>query len=807
MLVSPKHKKLVFNVRDPNKITAVIPTAKTLNYKGRTLVAVPHSLDEVRVLRNLGFDVPAPIEHYYDWPGRYQPYAHQKITASFLTSNPRAFCLNGMGCIAGDETVRVSRKGKSYETSLRELFGKFTSMPDRDSWRARSLMGDRFGMNKLLDVLYKGDKPTLRITLADGKTFRCTPDHRIARPDGSWTEAGDLRVGDDLVTNGTKTYACPSCGQPRERKTPPRTPSQVCLPCKHTAHSAKLTGEGNPAWSGGAFKDKDGYVRAWAPNHHRADNNGRVYEHILVAEAAFGVAVTRDVHVHHINGVRDDNRPENLEVLAPGDHHRAHDPVLKLHGSVSAKGGVVVVLPSSSVIVSIEDGGVVDVYDLCMEAPHHNFVVNGVVVHNSGKTVSVLWAFDSLKKMGLVKRMLVVGPLSSLERAWADEVFRHFPHLTCTVLHGTRERRHKLLAADFDIYIINHDGVKNKETTTLLATREGLDIVVVDEVDTARNASTDMWKSLNVIINGSKKGDIPPKHWAWGLTGTPVPNYPTDAWAQCKLIVPGSVPTYFGAFRDRVMRQLTKFKWVARDDAMNQVFQVMQPAVRFAREDCIDLPPTTYQTVQVALTDEQRKAFDEMVRRLKTEHDGGKITAMNEAGKLNKLIQICLGTAYGEDGHITIPATPRVDLVRDLIRRAEGKVLVFAPLTGALLSLAESLREEFTVETVYGDISKTQRDRIFHDFQNSRDPRVIVANPRTMSHSLTLTEANTIIWFGPTHSNGTYQQANARVTRPGQRRNTLIVNIEATPIERRIYQVLQDRGAMQGLLLDLVRGA
>ena len=670
MLVSPKHKKLVFNVRDPNKITAVIPTAKTLNYKGRTLVAVPHSLDEVRVLRNLGFDVPAPIEHYYDWPGRYQPYAHQKITASFLTSNPRAFCLNGMGCIAGDETVRVSRKGKSYETTLRELFKKFTSMPDSDSWKARSLMGDRFGMNKLLDVLYKGEKPTIRITLADGKSFRCTPDHRIARPDGSWTEAGDLRVGDDLVTNG-----------------------------------------------------------------------------------------------------------------------------------------VVVVRPSSSTIVSIEDAGVVDVYDLCMETPHHNFVVNGVVVHNSGKTVSVLWAFDFLKKMGLVKRMLVVGPLSSLERAWADEVFRHFPHLTCTVLHGTRERRHKLLAADFDIYVINHDGVKNKETTTLLATREGLDIVVVDEVDTARNASTDMWKSLNVIINGSKKGDIPPKHWAWGLTGTPVPNYPTDAWAQCKLIVPGSVPTYFGAFRDRVMRQLTKFKWVARDDAMNQVFQVMQPAVRFAREDCIDLPPTTYQTVQVALTDEQRKAFDEMVRRLKTEHDGGKITAMNEAGKLNKLIQICLGTAYGEDGHITIPATPRVDLVRDLIRQAEGKVLVFAPLTGALLSLAESLREEFTVETVYGDISKTQRDRIFHDFQNSRDPRVIVANPRTMSHSLTLTEANTIIWFGPTHSNGTYQQANARVTRPGQRRNTLIVNIEATPIERRIYQVLQDRGAMQGLLLDLVRGA
>lgn len=77
-------------------------------------------------------------------------------------------------------------------------------------------------------------------------------------------------------------------------------------------------------------------------------------------------------------------------MLLAADHHRQHDPRLKLDGTISGKGGVVVVLPKQSEIVSIEGGGVTDVYDLCMEAPHHNFVVNGVVVHNSSKTVSVL---------------------------------------------------------------------------------------------------------------------------------------------------------------------------------------------------------------------------------------------------------------------------------------------------------------------------------------------------------------------------------------------------------------------------------
>lgn len=810
MLVSKPHKKLILNLRDPERITTIVPSARTLVHKGQTLVAVPHKIEEVRVLRNLGFDAPAPMGYYYDWPGRYKPFAHQKTTAEFLTLNPRAFCLNGMGCISGDETVRVSRKSKSYETTLRELHAKFHTMPDKDSWKVRSLKGDRFGMNVLLDSLYKGEQPTLRFTLADGKTFRCTPDHKIARPDGTWTEAGDLVLGDALVTNGQVMLACPGCGQERSvHKYYVATANRlkrVCNQCRYNAQGPKVAGEKNPAYKGIPFTDNDGYVRLWMPEHHRADNSGRVYEHIVVAEAAYGGPITVEYHVHHLNGVKDDNRAENLEVLLASDHHRQHDPRSKLDGTVSGKGGIVVVLPKQSEIVSIEDGGVTDVYDLCMEAPHHNFVVNGVVVHNSGKTVSVLWAFDYLKKLGLVKRMLVISPLSTLERAWGDEIFRHFPELTFAVLHGDRKKRHQLLANDFDIYIINHDGFKNDQTVKLLNARDGLDLIVVDEVASFRNNSTDRWKALNALINGSKKLGTKAKEWAWGLTGTPIPNAPTDAWAQVKLINPTNAPGYFGQFRDTVMKPAGPFGWTMRESALETVRSAMQPAVRFSREECIDLPPTTFVTRQTTLTPEQKAAFDQMLKTLLAETSSGKVTALNEAVKLSKLLQICCGVAYGEDGDVVLANGPRIELIREIIEEAESKVLVFVPFTGALNTVAESLRKDFTVSVINGSTSKHQRDEIFKDFQNAKDPRVLVANPGTLSHGLTLTAANTIVWACPIHSNETYQQANARVTRPGQKLNTLIVNIEATELERKIYARLQGKEKTQGILLDLVKG-
>lgn len=425
------------------------------------------------------------------------------------------------------------------------------------------------------------------------------------------------------------------------------------------------------------------------------------------------------------------------------------------------------------------------------------YCLNGM---GTGKTNSALWAYDYLRRTKQVKRMLVVCPLSTMERTWADSVFFTFPHLDCAVLHGTRERRLKLLSQDVNVYIINIDGLSTIRDE--LAKRDDIDLVVVDELALARNSGTERWKTLNTICNKQHSRRV------WGMTGSPTPNAPTDAWAQCKLVTPDSpdAPKYFGKFRDLVMKQISPFKWVARQDAMETVHNMMQPAIRFALEDCVDLPEQTIITREVAMTKEQAKAYKDMLGKLATEYRGGQILAVNEAVKANKLIQIACGVAYATDGtEVVLPSGPRLEVLKELIEESTGKVIVFVPLTAALESVAQELRDDWSVEVVHGETSKTERDRIFGEFQSQPDPRVLVANAATMSHGLTLTAATTIVWYAPVHSNEIYEQACARVRRPGQKRTTVIAHIAGSDVERRVYKRLQDKQSMQGLLLDLVR--
>jgi SNF2 family DNA or RNA helicase len=131
---------------------------------------------------------------------------------------------------------------------------------------------------------------------------------------------------------------------------------------------------------------------------------------------------------------------------------------------------------------------------------------------------------------------------------------------------------------------------------------------------------------------------------------------------------------------------------------------------------------------------------------------------------------------------------------------------VFVPLTAALEALAEELTTRgYSVEIVNGDTKKSDRDRIFSSFQKTEYPRVLVANAATMSHGLTLTAATTIVWYAPVHSNEIYEQACARVRRPGQTRTTVIAHISGSEVEKRVYQRLETKQSMQGILLDMMK--
>lgn len=415
----------------------------------------------------------------------------------------------------------------------------------------------------------------------------------------------------------------------------------------------------------------------------------------------------------------------------------------------------------------------------------------------TGKTLSVLWALDYLIRTKQVHRVAIFAPLSTLERVWGDEIFSNFPHLNFQVVHSpSRERRLKMLNVDADIYVINHDGCKVLKDALLK--RGDIDLVVIDELAAFRNSGTDLFKSMQSIIKT--------KQYVWGLTGSPIPRAPTDAWAQCRLVTPDKVPKYFGKFRDFTMRQSGPFTWEPRPEALNVVLHAMQPSIRFKRDECIDLPPTTYSTRHVEMEDEQKKLYKEMASKLKTEWEGGKVSAVNAAVKAQKLLQIACGVAYDTDGeNVIIPNAGRMAVVREIIEEAESKVILFVPFTGSLQRIASDVSEYCTVEVVYGGVPASKRNEIFQRFQTAREPKVLVAHPECMAHGLTLTSASVIIWYIPTNDGEVYEQACARIARPGQTLHTHIIHLEGSEIERRVYKRLQEKSMTQWALLHMIK--
>jgi SNF2 family DNA or RNA helicase len=255
------------------------------------------------------------------------------------------------------------------------------------------------------------------------------------------------------------------------------------------------------------------------------------------------------------------------------------------------------------------------------------------------------------------------------------------------------------------------------------------------------------------------------------------------------------------------MMKIGQWKFVPRPESVDIVKHILQPAVRYTRDECFDLPDTIIQTRQVDLTAEQKKHYTHMLKHFVTEASAaGTITAVNEAVKLQKLIQICCGVAYGDDGqNIQVDCTPRINLVKEIIEEAGEKVIVFVPLTGTLHMLEKELGKHWDVGVVNGEVSSHKRNQIFHGFQHNKNPHVLIAHPGTMAHGLTLTTASTIIWYGPINSNEQYTQANGRIERIGKKHVSNVIHIEATDLEHRMYERLRNRQKLQGLLLDLIQ--
>lgn len=410
----------------------------------------------------------------------------------------------------------------------------------------------------------------------------------------------------------------------------------------------------------------------------------------------------------------------------------------------------------------------------------------------TGKTSAALWASEYLRQRNYVGKVLIVSPISVMN-VWVNEAFGTLPHRNITLLTGKREKRIELLQGQPDTCVINFDGVVSIEKELA---KWKPDLIIVDEGSAYCNPQNKRYKAL--------KGILKPETRLWILTGTPTPNAPTDAYGLIKLVCPTRIPASFKLFQETLMQQRGPYKWIPRPGATERVLELMQPAVRFTKEQCLDLPPVTYNDRMCSMSPEQSKVFADVKAKMRHEDDEVEISAVNAAVKLLKLQQIMCGVVKDDDGNpVYLDAKPRLDLVEELVEEADGKVIIFVPFIYSMHMVVNHLSKRWTTELVNGEVSKNQRDDIFNRFQNSNEPRVLVAHPKVAAHGLTLTAANTVIWYAPIFSIEQYEQGNARVDRKGQTSPVSIYHIFCHAVEAQIYKVLQTKSSLQGKLLGL----
>ena len=415
----------------------------------------------------------------------------------------------------------------------------------------------------------------------------------------------------------------------------------------------------------------------------------------------------------------------------------------------------------------------------------------------TGKTLSALWAADYLMRLGKVRRVLILCPLSIMHSAWMGDINSSIIHRSAVIAHHPQAaRRIEMIQHDYEIVITNYEGLNLIAEEVKADGR--FDLVIVDEANAYKTPTTRRWKALNSILT--------PNTYLWMMTGTPASQSPVDAYGLAKLVNPDGVPKFFTAWRDQVMNKVTMFKWAAKADAKDKVHEALQPAIRFTKAQCLDLPPVVTVTRQVPLTPQQKKYYELLKDRMLVQAAGETITAVNAAAGVSKLLQISCGAAYTDDKEVvTFDSAPRLAVLEEILEETDRKVIIFALFRSTIDTISQYLTKKgIANECIHGDITPSKRGMTISRFQNEANPRVLVMQPAASAHGITLTAADTVVFYGPLMSVEQYIQCCARADRKGQDADKVtVIHIEGSPIEKRMFTALAGKVSDNSLLTQM----
>jgi SNF2 family DNA or RNA helicase len=415
----------------------------------------------------------------------------------------------------------------------------------------------------------------------------------------------------------------------------------------------------------------------------------------------------------------------------------------------------------------------------------------------TGKTLSALWAADYLMQRKEVRRCLILCPLSIMQSAWMQDLNSSIIHRSAVIAHHPQAaRRIEMIQQDYEFVITNYEGL-NLIAGEINANGK-FDLVIVDEANAYKTVTTKRWKSLQSIIK--------PDTLLWMMTGTPASQSPADAYGLAKLVNPTGVPKFFTAWRDQVMNKVTMFKWAPKINASEVVHQALQPSIRFTKDQCLDLPPVITMTREVPMTPQQKKYYDMLKERMLIQAAGETISAVNAAAGVSKLLQISCGAAYTDDKEVVeFDAAPRLHVLEEIMEETSRKVIIFALFRSSIDAIHTHFEKQgIKSAVIQGDVKPTARADIIRRFQNEPDLRVLVMQPQATAHGITLTAADTVVFYGPLMSVEQYIQCIARADRKGQNSDKVtVIHIEGSPIEKKMFKALSGKVSDHSLLTQL----
>ena len=808
MLVVPSKKKLVLNTPRHEAVRAVIPHAKYIHHNGETLLAMDHGVDESLVLKNLGFkSTPAPILHYYDWPGRFKPMQHQRDTAAFLSMHKRALCLNAPGCgktisalwaadyLLSEGAVKrvliVCPLSTTKTVWAKEIYHHLAHRSFEVLTGSREARIAKMKTPGLQYAIINHDGFTgMRNGLA-GKFDLVIYDECFVAGTPVRTPQGDvpieaLREGDKVLT---------SSGAQRISTLKRRTSTALVTLELSNGQEITCTPE-HPI-----FTDA-GWVTA-------ANTAGRRLISPDDLSNMRGRVPLPEVEVGPLGAPGEIAWDELLHILQVEENQRAESQ----NGDVDAYPG------SASKVLG-------DIYSGWTYTVSGGAGTNLGDAQGQGAQAESAWGewHGNDAERGADRGIADSGDGLELYRSVGAEAARLSYQLQGRLRNSGAENSYR---GRWEFTQPNRaEGTGQKEGSALGGTwvarvthqECGSPVPVYN----LKVAGTPNYYAGGHLVHNCTAIKSPTsqryKHffkwvelhhpWLWMLTGTPISQNPTDAWTLARLMDCPILPRSYLAFKDIVMQKVTQYKWVPRVDALETCRKVLVPSIRYSLDECMELPETVFIDHECDMSLQQHKAFKHMQEECVVSFSSGIVTAANAAVMMSKLMQIACGCVLDSDGStIHVDAAPRLETFMELVGEIGDKMIVFVPFKGVQYWLLDELRKKgYDAELVNGDVSVNERTQIFNDFQNTAKVQILVAHPRVAAHGLTLTRSSDVVWFAPIYSLEQYEQANARIRRLTTTGKTRVHHLYSSPFEQELYKRLKNRQRVLSDFLKLVKG-